>query len=116
MTFLQLFCLFLVVTPLCAAPAASPAPAPSLRPVASLALVKRDTEGLSPSRFTCDKSGIYADQDTGCQVRLYLLDKLEAEIQIHKSVQSPIKLYLINDECVLFCINRTVDKSNNYGR
>jgi len=68
MTFLRVFCLFLVVTPLCAAPAASPAPAPSLRPVASLALVKRDTEGLSPSRFTCDKSGIYADQDTGCQV------------------------------------------------
>ena len=69
MTFVQLFvCLFLVVTPLCAAPAASPAP--SLRPVASdpQSLVKRDTEGLSPSRFTCDKSGIYADQDTGCQV------------------------------------------------
>ena len=91
MTFLRVFCLFLVVTPLCAAPAASPAPAPSLRPVASLALVKRDTEGLSPSRFTCDKSGIYADQDTGCQVSnpaLRFSDKFESESQ----VQSQIKI------------------------
>ena len=75
MTFLQLpVCLFLVVTlwvtPLCAAPAASPAPAPSLRPVSSSVLVKRDSEAISPglSGFTCDKSGIFADQDTGCQV------------------------------------------------
>ena len=76
MTFLQLpVCLFLVVTlwvtPLCAAPAASPAPAPSLRPVSSSVLVKRDSEApTSPglSGFTCDKSGIFADQDTGCQV------------------------------------------------
>ena len=75
MTFLQLpVCLFLVVTlwvtPLCAAPAASPAPAPGLRPVTSPVLVKRDSEAPSPglSGFTCDKSGIFADQDTGCQV------------------------------------------------
>ena len=76
MTFLQLpVCLFLVVTlwvtSLCAAPAASPAPAPSLRPVSSSVLVKRDSEASpSPglSGFTCDKSGIFADQDTGCQV------------------------------------------------
>ena len=115
MTFLQLFCLFLVVTPLCAAPAASPAP--SLRPVASLALVKRDTEGLSPSRFTCDKSGIYADQDTGCQVRLSIyLTSLRPKSKSKISPKSYKVLYLINDECVLFYINQTVDKSNNYGR
>ena len=77
MSFLLWLCLFLVVTPLCAAPAASPTPrhahrhAPRLRPVTSSVLVKRDSESPGPgttSRFTCDKQGIYADQDTGCQV------------------------------------------------
>ena len=68
--FLQLVCLCLVVTPLCAAPAASPTP--DLRPV-TREIVKRASESLesllpSDTRFTCDKSGIFADQDTGCQV------------------------------------------------
>ena len=63
-------CLFLVVTSqswVGAAPAAAPAPATPPRPAPGpgpvTSPVKRAAAG-----FSCDKSGIYADQSTGCQV------------------------------------------------
>jgi len=61
-------CLFLVVNTLMvsAAPAASPSlPAPLKTSAPVTSLVKRETPATT---FTCDKSGIFADQDTGCQV------------------------------------------------
>ena len=113
--FLQLVCLCLVVTPLCAAPAASPAP--GLGPVTAVKRASEVPGTLLPSasRFTCDKSGIFADQDTGCKV---------------SSSGHQTCVQCSNVECVLIKLNillnrlknvscftsfTALDKSNNYG-
>merc|ERR1719471_1479481 len=73
-------CLILVVNTsllVFAAPAASPALPALLSPFATPSDGSPVPGGHAPApvqrdapttRFTCDKSGIYADQDTGCQV------------------------------------------------